>query len=408
MIILILSMAGAMTISCLCSLLEAALLSLTPSQLAHIRQKSPRRGSICATLKRDIGNPVAAILICNTAAHTIGAAVAGAQFDKLFGASWMWLFSLCFTLLMVQYTEILPKTLGIRFNQSVMLVAAHPLQITIRLLLPLIRLTHFINRPFESRQERRHPSAAEEISALAALARSTRQISTRQERIINAVPQLSTRTAEQIMLPVENISFMSDERTLSDAINLTGNDFHTRYPVCDGGDPDKIMGYVNFKEVVSTYRHNPERGRLSDILRPIAFVAPEEPAAKLLEDFVTRHCHMAIVRSKNGRTMGLVTLEDIIEELLGDLDDEFDPLPRTFYSPAPGVWIAGGGLPLTMLARETGLPLPQRTEPVAVWFGRLLGRHPRIGDVYRADRAEFYVRKIRRGQVLEFTLKRTD
>ena len=408
MILLIASMGLAMGVSSLCSLLEAALLSLTPSQLAHIRRRSPRRGAVCAALKRDIGNPVAAILICNTAAHTVGAAVAGAQFDKLFGASWMWVFSLGFTLLMVQYTEILPKTLGIRFNQSVMMLAAHPLQITIRLLLPLIRLTHLINRPFEVRREKHRPSAAEEIAALAALARSTRQISTRQERIINAVPQLSTRTAERIMLPVENISFMSDERTLSDAINLTGNDFHTRYPVCDGGDPDKILGYVNFKEVVSTYRHNPERGRLSDILRPIEFVAPETPAAKLLEDFVTRHCHMAIVRGGDGRTLGLVTLEDIIEELLGDLDDEFDPLPRTFYSPAPGVWIVGGGLPLSMLARETNLPLPHRTEPVAVWFGRLLDRQPRIGDVHRTESAEFYVRKIRRGQVLEFTLRRTD
>ena len=116
--------------------------------------------------------------------------------------------------------------------------------------------------------------------------------------------------------------------------------------------------------------------------------------------------HMAIVRDSSGRTLGMVTLEDIVEELLGDLDDEFDPLPRTFYSPRDGLWVVGGGIAMTILGRDTRLPLPKRSEPVSVWFARMIGRPPRVGDVYRADQAEFLVRKVRRGRVLEFTLKR--
>ena len=111
----------------MCSLLEAALLSLTPSQLASLRQDHGKVGEICQKLKRDIEKPIAVILIVNTAAHTIGASVAGAQFDKLFGESWLWVFSLAFTLVMVQYTEILPKTLGVRFNEQVLIIAAKPL-----------------------------------------------------------------------------------------------------------------------------------------------------------------------------------------------------------------------------------------------------------------------------------------
>ena len=102
----------------------------------------------------------------------------------------------------------------------------------------------------------------------------------------------------------------------------------------------------------------------------------------------------------------MVTLEDIVEELLGDLDDEFDPLPRTFYSPSEGVWVVGGGIAMTILGRDTHLPLPKRTEPVSVWFAKKLQRPPRVGDVYRTEQAEFLVRKVRRSRVLEFTLKR--
>lgn len=119
MTLLIVSIAVAMSVSFLCSVMEAALLSITPSKIALIAEKRPRIGSICRRFKEDIEKPIAVILILNTAAHTFGAAIAGAQFDKLFGSSYIWLFSLIFTVLMVQYTEILPKTLGVRFNRPV-------------------------------------------------------------------------------------------------------------------------------------------------------------------------------------------------------------------------------------------------------------------------------------------------
>ena len=147
---------------------------------------------------------------------------------------------------------------------------------------------------------------------------------------------------------------------------------------------------------------------MTDILRPIAFAEPDDTASELLERFASQHCHMTIVRDPgNGKTLGLVTLEDIVEELLGDLDDEFDPLPRTFYSPSEFFWVVGGGVPMTLLTRDTHLDLPRRAEPVSVWFARQLKRRPKVGDVLHYRNAEFYARKIRRGQVWEFNLKRT-
>ena len=405
------SVATAMLVSHVCSLLEAAFLSITPSQLAEMRVHYPTAGKVALDLKRNISRPLAVILIVNTAAHTVGATIAGASLDSICHGlenhgEYMALFSLVFTLLMIQYTELLPKTIGCRFNQSIVRFTAIPIRYMVKLFTPFILLTELLNRPFERNKNNTVRSTTEEISALAALARSSQMISRYQERIIKMVPNLSQRTARSIMIGMENISYIDSKLSLSDALNITGSDFHTRYPVCEDNDINKILGYINIKELVTIQRSHPGGMVVTDIMRPISFVNPDDTASTLLEGFANRHCHMMIVRDKDKKTLGLVTLEDIVEELIGDLDDEFDPLPRTFYSPREFVWVVGGGVPMTLLARDTSLDLPHRTEPAAVWFACQLDRPAKVGDVLRYRNAEFYVRKMRRHQVWEFNVKR--
>lgn len=405
-VILIISVCVACGVSMICSLLEAALLSLTPSQLARIKKKSPKIGSICQDLKHNIGKPIAFILILNTAAHTIGAAVAGAAFNILFGQAWLWVFTLGLTLVMVQYTEILPKTLGVRFNVQIMSFASPILLIGTRLLSPVIWLVHLVNRPFERKKKDNSPSTADEISALAALARSTQQINSQQERIIKAVPQLSEMEVKEVMIPVDNVAFIPHDQTVASAINFNANDFHTRYPVCERGNYNKIYGYVNFKELVSAFRSKVDEAKLSDFIRPILFVTEDDSLDEVLKKFSSHYCHMAIVHGVNGQVLGMLTLEDIIEELIGDLNDEFDPLPRTFYSPKEGFYVVGGGNPVSVLANEAQLDLPKKREPLAVWFEEVYRKKIRVGVVFRYNNAEFYVRKIRRGRVFEFNVKK--
>ena len=405
-IIFAVSLACALFVSHLCSLMEAAVLSITPSQLAELRQKYPVIGDLAQNLKREIDKPLAVILILNTAAHTIGAAVAGASFSELGYGKYMGVFSLIFTLVMVQYTELLPKTLGVRFNVTVLKVAVRPLYIATLVLAPLIKLTKIINRPFEGNAPAR-PTPAEEISALAAMARSNQTISSRQERIIRMVPSLSEKCAEDVMIALEDVSFLDADMSLDDAINATGDDFHTRYPLCIEGDRSRVPGYVNIKEIILAVQHGKGDMKVSDIMRPIAFADSDDSASKLLEMFAAQHCHMTIIREAvSGKTCGLVTLEDIVEELIGDLDDEFDPLPRTFYAPGDNLWVVGGGVPLAQLARDTQLDLPRRAESVSSWFGRELGKQVKVGDRMVWKNAEIFVRKIRRRQAWEFHLKR--
>ncbi len=407
MVLLVVGVLVALSVSFLCSLLEAALLSLTPSQIADISERKPAVGAIWRTFKAHIEHPIAVILILNTAAHTIGASVAGAQFDKLFGNTWIWVFSLTFTWLMLQFTEILPKTLGVRFNREVAVATTTPLSTLVRAFTPLLKLVHWVNRPFETKRTGEHqPATVEEISALAGLARLTEQISARQEHIIRGASRLSRLTARAVMIPVQQVSFLSTSQSLLEAIIAAHLDAHTRFPVCQENDPDRIVGYVNFKEMIYFMRTNPNDPSFRGVIRPLYFASPDESASALLERFVNQHIHMAIVRDASGKTVGLVTLEDIVKMLVGELQDEFDSLPRMIHPLSGEMWMVGGGVPLDELARQTGLELPRSGETVSTWLSSRFTHVPKAGDLHVEGGIEFIVRRTRRGKIFEASISR--
>ena len=153
----------ALAVSALCSLLEASLLSFPASQVATLSMKRPAVGAIWQKFKTNIEKPIAVILVLNTAAHTIGATLAGATFEKLFGAQWLFVFSLVFTYFMLQFTEILPKTIGVRYSGLMAPMIARPLDYMTRLLSPVLWFVHLVNRPFE-RGQSQGATSIEEIT----------------------------------------------------------------------------------------------------------------------------------------------------------------------------------------------------------------------------------------------------
>ncbi len=408
MTLLILSLLVVLGVSCLCSLLEAVVLSVTPSQIAAISIKKPKLGAIWHGFKTHIQQPIALILVLNTAAYTIGATVAGAQFGEIFGHKWVWLYSVVLTFVMVQFTEILPKTLGVRFNRELAGVIAGPLSSVITVLKPFLRLVHWINHPFEAKKgSSAFVATAEEIAAMAGLARLSNQISFHQERIIRGASHLARHKVYEVMIPVEQIAFLSTSQTLAEAVIAAHMDIHTRFPVCEKNDKNNVVGYVNFKEMIYFMRTNPQDPSFRGIIRPVHFAGPDESAADLLQVFVEQHIHIAIVRDKNGVTLGFVTLEDLVEELVGEIEDEFDKLPRMFHALSGGTWMVGGGVSMAEVARGLNNPRLESTEKVSVWLSNALSRTPKPGDIYRQAGVEFAVRRVRRGQVFEVSVTQT-
>ena len=312
MTLFIASIAIALGVSFLCSIMEAALLSLTPSKLALFSERSPVIGRICAHFKKDIEKPIAVILILNTAAHTFGASIAGAEFDELFGNRYIWIFSLAFTVMMVQYTEILPKTLGVRFNLPVMAYTARTLKFLVWLMSPLIALVHLINRPFDPHKNERKEEKINigEITALATMAREAEQITTTQEQIIRNTPMLGKRTIEELMLPLEKVCMIPESASRLEIMNLMRKDQHSRYPVIsrDG----QVIGCLYAKDLLF---HQKEEWR--ELMRPVKFIDTSLSQLELIENVVKLDSKLLMVRDRNKKTIGMLTVNDALLELVG-------------------------------------------------------------------------------------------
>ena len=405
MLTLVVIVLVALTVSFLCSLMEASLLSLSPAQIAALSQRYPRIGAVWQGFKTNIEQPISVILILNTAAGTLGAAIAASRFVELTGGKWLLVFSLGFTYLVLQFAEILPKTLGVRYNRALSLLIAQPLRLLVKVFHPISRFVNLINRPFEGRRRAWQRVSLDEISALAGLARLSNLIGSHQEKIISNASRLSQRPVTEVMIPTDQVTFLSTSQTLPDAIVTAHLDPHTRFPICEGDNCDHVAGYINFKEMIYFARMNPNDHRITGIIRPVTFVLPDRPITDLLRIFVEEHVHMAIVRSAEGKTLGLVTLEDIVEELVGELEDEFDRMPRMFHALSGGTWMVGGGTTVEELAMKLGVALPPFRGTVSAWILQSMGRVPKPGEVYRWGPIEVTIRRTRRRKIFEIAVR---
>lgn len=353
--LLIASALGALLISAFCSLMEAVLLSLRPAQIAEISAKHPRIGAIWQRFKADIDRPIAAILILNTTAHTIGASVAGAEFDRLYGERWIWAFSLVFTFLMLQFTEILPKGAGVRFNRLIALWLATPLVFLVRVIRPLHACVRFINLPFSAARPKTRPQTTlDEIIALSSFARMSGEIDSEHEQIIQRGTRLSGNKVREVMRHRIEIDALDVNMPPDEVVGAVAMSGFSRVPVYDE-DVDNILGFIYIKDLLlELYMGRPIE--LRRLLRPVLLVPETLPLDDLLTLFREQRTQMAVVLDEYGGTEGIVTLEDALEELVGEIPDEHRSEVAEIIARNKDSWQASGSANLDDLFDTVGRP----------------------------------------------------
>lgn len=350
--VFIVSFLVALFVSALCSLAESVLLSLSTAQIGKIEEKNPKIGQIWADFKKDLNPPITSILAINTAAHTIGASVAGASFAEVFGDKWIGVFSLIFTFLMLQYTEILPKTVGVRHAERLAFWIARPLWYATKIGAPIIATIRFLNRPFESKPVETEGDGAtpllREIKYLTSFAQRRKQIDEEQNDVIVAALELSKKKIENVASAIDEASILSLEMSAEAALQNARIDGHSRFPVCRRGDRDEIVGYVNIKDLIW---FEDKTAPIATAVRKIKEIPADATVSDMLDEFVEEHEHIAVVVDpETNRNVGLLTLEDLVEELVGEIEDEYDKMPKILFPAVEGgrtVLFVGGGRSLT-------------------------------------------------------------
>lgn len=325
MSVLILVVCLTLAVSALCSLFEATLYSTRVGALEAVQ--SPGRLKKLAQsfigMKREVDVPIAAILILNTVANTAGATLAGMYAVDVLGASRVLLFSLIFTLSILFISEILPKTLGAVYWQKIWPLTVWPLIAMKYALYPAILVTQFVTKVLTRGQTTMHITE-DEIVAMARLGAQSGEISLEESLMVHNIIELENKEVREIMTPRPVIFSLAADLTVEEALPEVASKGLTRIPIYEH-DREHIVGYVMLQDLSAAQTLNRSHATLRTLAKRISFIPETVNCLTLLTTFLKFRRHIAIVSDEYGGVAGLVTLEDLIETLLGaEIVDETD------------------------------------------------------------------------------------
>jgi CBS domain containing-hemolysin-like protein len=322
MTLLLTYLAIAIGVSFLCSVLEAVLLSITPSFVEQISSKRPRAAKQLVTVKAQLDESLSSILILNTFAHTMGAAGVGSQAVQVFGAKWETLIAVLLTLVILYFSEIIPKTLGATFWRKLAIPSAFVISWLIKLVYPLVWIATLLTRLFSSKEGGQ--ITREEIIALASLGHRDGNLFTQENEYLSNLLKLREIKTEQVLTPRSVVHMLNEDSTVTAALDDDKTVQFTRMPVY-GTNLDDIVGIVNKRDLFQAERKGNGTLAIGSKVKPITRVSEKLPVQKLLDMFIKNREHLFLVEDEFGQTAGVVTLEDAIETLLGrEIVDETD------------------------------------------------------------------------------------
>lgn len=315
----------ALIVSFLCSIMEAVLLSTPQSFLMVKQEKNNSWATYFLKLKNNIDKPLSAILSLNTVAHTIGAAGVGAQAVKVFGETYFGIVSVILTILILVITEIIPKTIGARYWRKLAMVSSHIIKGMIVITYPLVIMSAVITRLF-SRNKNEQSTSREEISALASIGADEGIFNEKEHKIIQNLLRLKNIKVTEIMTPRVVVAVADEDMFLADFFKSKDFLKFSRIPVFSGND-ENITGYVFRQTVFEKLAEDQHSLKLKDIKREIIIVPETKVLFSVWETLLDKKEHIALIVDEYGGMDGVVTMEDIIETLLGlEIIDEKDTI----------------------------------------------------------------------------------
>lgn len=312
----------ALGVSFLCSLLEASILSLPISHVQVMVRDGKRGGRRLQVMKSNIDRPLAAILTLNTVAHTVGAAGVGAQILAIFGSGAVAIGSVIVTLLILIFSEIIPKSLGAAHPKRLALFTAIAIQGMIWMTLPLLIPLQWLSR----RMGGGHAQAVtrDEVAVTAELGRLAGELKPQESRVIRNLLRLQQIAVETVMTPRPVMFALHQDKTVAQVLADTPRLRFTRIPI-HAGDTDHITGLVTRPAILVANNSGDSEKTLREFSKPIVEVRDDTSVGDALDSMIKDQQHIFLVTDEFGGTSGLITLEDCIETLLGvEIVDETD------------------------------------------------------------------------------------
>ncbi len=406
--VFVVAVSSALVVSFLCSIFESVLLSVSRGHVEAMAKDGSRAGKILRRWKRsDIEVPIAAILILNTMAHTVGATMAGSSFEKVFNPSYTAVFSGVFTAAILVFTEIIPKTLGVAFANRLAGVVTLAVAGMVFVMKPLLYLTTLLSRAL-TKGHRTPTTSIEEIRLLAAIGKHEGAVGPRFAQFVEGIASLRELTVHDVMVPRVSVAYLSGNKPFRENLAIMRESGHSRFPFTPTGELDDVDGVVLAKEVLFVEWDTPENAEPDwNQLEQGLLVVPEtKHLDEALRMFQDKRKHLAVVVDEYGGMQGVITLEDVLEEIVGEIEDETDQVERLIHKLPNGALLVRGRAETRKLFRVVGLERKSEFVTVGGFVADLLGHVPQVGDVVEWENLRFEVTKAtsRRAERLTVTV----
>lgn len=323
MTIILLYLIGALAISFLCSVLEAVLLSTPVSFISMKENQGDKTAALMMKYKTNVDRPVAAILTLNTVAHTIGAAGVGSESVKVFGEAYFGIISAVLTLLILVFSEIIPKTIGASYWRTLAMPSARIIKALIFITYPLVWISELLTKCFSPKIQPLTVSR-EEVGAMVDVGTYEGVFDSSENRIIQSFLKISNVCAKEIMTPFVVVSSVRRSTTMKEFHEDGTLSPYSRIPVYDS-KREFITGYVRRTDVLEQLSQDRFDDTMDGIVRPILFCSENDRVSDIWQRLLERKEHISVITDEYGCMRGIVTMEDVIESMLGvEIVDECD------------------------------------------------------------------------------------
>ncbi|WP_262691797.1 CNNM domain-containing protein [Kordiimonas aestuarii] len=324
MLLLIFYLLLAICVSFLCSVAEAVLLSVRPAYVTALEKKRRKGAKALRQLRENLDRPLAAILILNTIAHTVGAAGVGAQAAQVFGSQYIAVTSAVLTLLILILSEIIPKTLGATFWQGLAPYVAISLLWVMRALYPLVWMSEKLTRLIARRDIHAFTFSRDEMTAMAQIGAEEGLLDEKELKIVRNLMRLHRFQVKDIMSPRAVIFVQPESRTVEDFFADHADNPFSRIPVYEE-NTDEITGYVLKQDLFIAQARDQFSRTLAEFRRDLPAIPDTITASHAYDRLMRDRSHIMLVVDEYGATRGLLTLEDVVETLVGlEITDELD------------------------------------------------------------------------------------
>ncbi len=301
---------------------EVAFISLTPAKVSTMIKKDLPRAKLVKKLKDNPRRLLITILIGNNIVNIASASLATIVASEFFASAVLGVTTGVMTILVLIFGEIVPKSYASSHNKKFAIWAAPVIRLLQWILLPFIIVLEWVTHVFAGKQKEEKVSE-DELKALAHAGVKQGTIEYDERIMIERLFALNDLQARDIMTNKSKIVSIPERLSVAEAAELIAKSTHTRFPVVHK-NLDHIIGFVHSRDVLIALQHNKEKARIENIIRPILRVNKKKNLDDLLREFQRENIHMAVVEDNKGKTLGVITLEDVLEELVGEIEDEHD------------------------------------------------------------------------------------